>query len=473
MKSRKLKGIIATFMVAATAVTSNAALISAAAAETEQGAVQEQKTFKIEFPENVSVCYADDWGMPAVDPSNVDPNKRIVISSGEFFAVTKNDEVGTPYDEDHYKAELNWKDPQTHKQTRPYVWRGYLTEDAKVVCPGIKPDDYFRIGETSNTRDGEYVLAANGCSMEIGSDEQLKTEGYAGYHMGRTYFKQSENGIGIYLKSGIGTKADPYVFGENVIYNSDVEFEGGPEALHPGDVILSGAELTFKGEWYRNMWISNYAYGIQQDYHDADGDSIKVYLDENRNCHYCAIMRNGENEFETYLCDGNAVVFDDAVNGYHFSQCWVDSETGKTTPAREKQEEPEEAVPETPEVVEDEKLNVKFSGHSMSFDGDIALNFYTEINEEDFKAYGQKVIDDLFAFGKKNNMNIAPDNHEGIRISINDGWFLLRLSVHDPIMPLNIESDEQNGCKTIAKVVYEFLKNYDKLDLSAIENYLN
>ncbi|MBP3268795.1 MAG: hypothetical protein J6M07_10845, partial [Ruminococcus sp.] len=200
--------------------------------------------------------------------------------------------------------------------------------------------------------------------------------------MGRTYFRQSENGIGIYLKSGIGTKADPYVFGENFVYDSDVEFEGGPEALNPGDVILSGAELTFKGDWYWNMWISNYAYGIQQDYHDADGDGIKVYFDENRNCHYCAIMRNGEKEFETYLCDGNAVVFDDAVNGYHFSQCWVDSETGKITPAREQQEETEEEVPETPEDIEDEKLNVKFSGHTMSFNGDIALNFYTEIKEE-------------------------------------------------------------------------------------------
>lgn len=95
-----------------------------------------------------------------------------------------------------------------------------------------------------------------------------------------------------------------------------------------------------------------------------------------------------------------------------------------------------------------------------------------KILEDDFKAYGQKVIDDLFEYGKQNNMEIAPDNHEGIRISINNGWFLLRLSVHDPIMPLNIESDDQNGCKPIAKIVYEFLKNYDKLDLTTIKNYI-
>ena len=95
-----------------------------------------------------------------------------------------------------------------------------------------------------------------------------------------------------------------------------------------------------------------------------------------------------------------------------------------------------------------------------------------KIKEDDFKAYGQKVIDELFEYAKEKNLDIAPDNHEGIRVSVNNGWFLLRLSVHDPIMPLNIESDDENGCKQIAKVIYEFLKNYDKLDLSAIEQYL-
>jgi phosphomannomutase len=95
-----------------------------------------------------------------------------------------------------------------------------------------------------------------------------------------------------------------------------------------------------------------------------------------------------------------------------------------------------------------------------------------KIKEDDFKAYGQKVIDELFEYAKEKNLDIAPDNHEGIRVSVNNGWFLLRLSVHDPIMPLNIESDDENGCKQIAKVIYEFLKNYDQLDLSAIEQYL-
>ncbi len=95
-----------------------------------------------------------------------------------------------------------------------------------------------------------------------------------------------------------------------------------------------------------------------------------------------------------------------------------------------------------------------------------------KIKVDDFKAYGQKVIDELFEYAKEKKLEIAPDNHEGIRVSVNNGWFLLRLSVHDPIMPLNIESDDVNGCKEIAKVIYQFLKNYDQLDLTSIENFL-
>ena len=53
-------------------------------------------------------------------------------------------------------------------------------------------------------------------------------------------------------------------------------------------------------------------------------------------------------------------------------------------------------------------------------------------------------------------------NHEGIRVSFGkdegDGWFLLRLSVHDPIMPLNIESDAVGGVKLIAGKLYDYVK---------------
>ena len=64
---------------------------------------------------------------------------------------------------------------------------------------------------------------------------------------------------------------------------------------------------------------------------------------------------------------------------------------------------------------------------------------------------------------------VADDNREGIRVSFDkdngNGWFLLRLSVHDPIMPLNIESDSVGGVDIIYNKLSEFLKTTSGLEL--------
>ncbi len=106
-----------------------------------------------------------------------------------------------------------------------------------------------------------------------------------------------------------------------------------------------------------------------------------------------------------------------------------------------------------------------------------ALEIRFKIKDHDFKAYGLNVINDLQKYAEgKDGWRVADDNYEGIRIYFDSedtkGWLLLRLSVHDPIMPLNIESDVVGGNKRIAKEFYSFISNYDCLDLSVIENFL-
>ena len=100
-----------------------------------------------------------------------------------------------------------------------------------------------------------------------------------------------------------------------------------------------------------------------------------------------------------------------------------------------------------------------------------------KIKCEDFRSYGNKVIDELEKFASENQkMRIADDNREGIRIFFDSedkkGWLLLRLSVHDPIMPLNIESDVVGGVKKIAEEFKAFLSGYDMLDVTPIINFL-
>lgn len=100
--------------------------------------------------------------------------------------------------------------------------------------------------------------------------------------------------------------------------------------------------------------------------------------------------------------------------------------------------------------------------------------FRIPIKTPDFKEYGQQVIMDLgLLAGSKQGWDIAPDNFEGVRINSTlpnqKGWFLLRLSLHDPVIPLNIESEVEGGMNEIAQSLYQFFKKYDKLDLSAFK----
>ena len=96
---------------------------------------------------------------------------------------------------------------------------------------------------------------------------------------------------------------------------------------------------------------------------------------------------------------------------------------------------------------------------------------------EDFKEYGQSVIDKLTAYAtNKEGWSLAESNYEGVRVNLDEdhgnGWFLLRLSLHDPLLPLNIESNMEGGAKIIATELSEFLKKFDKLDTSKITEYV-
>ena len=100
-----------------------------------------------------------------------------------------------------------------------------------------------------------------------------------------------------------------------------------------------------------------------------------------------------------------------------------------------------------------------------------------KITCEDFGSYGDKVLEELKVYAEKHGeFMLAPVNHEGLRFSFDkehgNGWCLLRKSLHDPILPCNIESNTENGCKEIAKHLYAFLKNYKELDLQAMEEFI-
>ena len=90
-------------------------------------------------------------------------------------------------------------------------------------------------------------------------------------------------------------------------------------------------------------------------------------------------------------------------------------------------------------------------------------------------AAGVKALEE--GIDKVAGWTVAPDNFEGIRVNADkdhgNGWLLLRKSLHDPIMPLNIESDTKGGCKIIAKDLYEILKSIEGLVINPLEVFIN
>ncbi len=83
-----------------------------------------------------------------------------------------------------------------------------------------------------------------------------------------------------------------------------------------------------------------------------------------------------------------------------------------------------------------------------------------------FKVYGQRVIDELEEFAKQQQgYVIADDNREGIRVSTPNGWFLLRLSVHDPVMPMNFESNKLGGIAVMKMELKAFFDGFSELEI--------
>jgi len=106
------------------------------------------------------------------------------------------------------------------------------------------------------------------------------------------------------------------------------------------------------------------------------------------------------------------------------------------------------------------------------------VEFRINLSEEDFASQGRMIINDLENYVKGiDDWTIAPVNYEGIRVtcgaSAGDGWFLLRLSLHDPVLPLNIESDSAGGTAFIAGKLAEFFNSYDNISYEKMLKYIS
>jgi len=96
------------------------------------------------------------------------------------------------------------------------------------------------------------------------------------------------------------------------------------------------------------------------------------------------------------------------------------------------------------------------------------------IKAQEFGAYGTAVLEKLTEMiGTESGWTPEQPNYEGIRVQCTnqdeDGWFLLRMSLHDPVMPLNVESNVNGGVDAITKRLLQLLGKFEELGLDAMK----
>ncbi|PHT27105.1 hypothetical protein CQW23_33290, partial [Capsicum baccatum] len=109
---------------------------------------------------------------------------------------------------------------------------------------------------------------------------------------------------------------------------------------------------------------------------------------------------------------------------------------------------------------------------------DVELRLKIDQNHSDlkggsFRDYGEAVLKQLENTVESNAKLLkAPVNYEGIRVSGYGGWFLLRLSLHDPVLPLNIEASSYEDAVKLAHDVLNAVKECTALDTSALIKFV-
>lgn len=90
---------------------------------------------------------------------------------------------------------------------------------------------------------------------------------------------------------------------------------------------------------------------------------------------------------------------------------------------------------------------------------------------DDFRAQGQRIIEAVSRQAQMDaGQRIDPLNREGVRIQFGapEHWALLRVSVHDPLLVINVESARQGGTQDIMRALLETLAEFAALDTSLL-----
>ena len=209
---------------------------------------------------------------------------------------------------------------------------------------------------------------------------------------------------------------------------------------HPGSTIVTDS-ITSDGLATFVAGLGGVHHRFKRGYKNVINESVR--LNEAGQASWLAIETSGHGAMkENYFLDDGAYLVSKLLGELAIAQ-----QSGKVLI---------DLIAELKEPVESEEYRLK-------------------ILAEDFQSRGNTVIESLRKFAvEQADWQVVPDNYEGIRVACNaakeDGWFLLRLSLHDPVLPLNIESNVTGGVESIKRRLSKFFEGVNEIDVSALMN---
>ena len=89
------------------------------------------------------------------------------------------------------------------------------------------------------------------------------------------------------------------------------------------------------------------------------------------------------------------------------------------------------------------------------------------IKDKDFRAYGEKIVENFREYaGKKEDWSLESPNYEGVRVNVGQkSWFLIRVSLHEPLLCINIETEKERMGNEILEELKDYLKKYEKMEI--------
>ncbi len=202
---------------------------------------------------------------------------------------------------------------------------------------------------------------------------------------------------------------------------------------HPGSTIVTDSVTSTGLKWWIEEKLGGVHHRYQRGYKNVINEAIR--LNEAGTPSFLALETSGHGALkENYFLDDGA---------YQIAKILIKLAQLKASG----QGTVDELIAELPEPAE-------------------ALEFRPQIMVEDFSAYADEVLEKFQAFAKaEEGWSLTPDNYEGVHVTCENGWVLVRKSLHDPQIPINIESDVQGGVAVIEGKVRGFLSVFNGLKL--------